>query len=307
MLVRPPIESCGGAIAKDLAQELPGVGAGGHGDFLGSSLRHRLSATVAAFGTQIDDVVGGLDHFEIVLDHDYRVARVGEAAEHSEQFLDVIEMQSGRRLIQNVERAPGGAARKFLRQLDALRLTARERRRRLPEMDVIEADVAQGFELLADRRHRTEELDRIEHRHVEDVGDVLALVLDLERVSIIALAAAYLAGDVNVGQEVHLDAADAVALRRLAAAALHVERKTPRPVAAHSPFRQLREKLADVREEPRVRRGIRTRCAPDRTLVDVNHLVEMLDAFESLVGARALAAAVEFLCERAMERIEYER
>src|SRR5260370_20097322 len=99
----------------------------------------------------------------------------------------------------------------------------------------------------------------------------------------------------------------AVAVTRLAAGALHVERKSPRSVAAHSPFRQLREKLADVREEPRIRRGIRTRCAPDRTLVDVNHLVEMLDAFEALVGARALAAAIEILCERAMERIEYER
>src|SRR5690348_6776596 len=209
-------------------------------------------------------------------------------------------METGRRLIQNVECAPRRATRKFLRQLDALRLTARERRRRLPEMDVIEADVAQGFELLADRRHRTEELDRIEHRHVEDVGDVLALVLDFERVPIVALAAAYLAGDVNIGQEMHLDADDAVALARLAAAAFHVERKTPRPVAAHPPFRQLREKLADVREEPRVRRRIRTRRAANGALVDVNHLVEMLDAFEALVGARALAAAVEFLCERAM-------
>src|SRR5260370_5427210 len=174
-------------------------------------------------------------------------------------------------------------------------------------MNVIEAEGGQGLELLADRRHRTEELDRIEHRHVEDVGDVRATALDLERVSIIALAAAYLAGDVHVGQEVHLDADDAVALARLAAAALHVERKTPRPVAAHSPFRQLREKLADVREEPRVRRGIRTWCAADRTLVGVNHFVEMLAAFEAIGGARALAAAVEFLCERAMERIEYER
>src|SRR5579864_2053037 len=136
-------------------------------------------------------------------------------------------METGRRLIQNVECAPRRATRKFLRQLDALRLTARERRRRLPEMDVIEADVAQGF----------------------------------ERVPIVALAAAYLAGDVNIGQEMHLDADDAVALARLAAAAFHVERKTPRPVAAHPPFRQLREKLADVREEPRVRRRIRTRRA----------------------------------------------
>src|SRR5579872_1213833 len=32
-----------------------------------------FAAAVAAFGTQIDHPVGGLDHFEIVLDHDHCV------------------------------------------------------------------------------------------------------------------------------------------------------------------------------------------------------------------------------------------
>jgi len=33
-------------------------------------------------------------------------------------------MQAGGRLVEDVKRAPGGAARQFLRQLDALRLAA---------------------------------------------------------------------------------------------------------------------------------------------------------------------------------------
>src|SRR5580698_2509538 len=108
-------------------------------------------------------------------------------------------------------------------------------------MDVVEADVAQRFELLADRWHRSHELDAVEHRHIEDFGDALAFVLNLERVAIVALAAAYFAGDINVRQEVHFDADDAVALASLAAAALDVEGETAGTVAAHSGLGKLRK------------------------------------------------------------------
>jgi hypothetical protein len=44
--------------------------------------------------------------------------------------------------------------------------------------------------------------------------------VDLERLAVVALALADLTGDVDVGQELHLDLQDAVALAVLAAAAL---------------------------------------------------------------------------------------
>ncbi len=37
------------------------------------------SALVAAAGAKVDDVVGGLDHIQVVLNDDQRVARVGQA------------------------------------------------------------------------------------------------------------------------------------------------------------------------------------------------------------------------------------
>ena len=100
------------------------------------------------------------------------------------------------------------------RQLDPLRLAARERRRRLAEADVVEADVVQGAQPAGDLRHVLEELDRVLDRHLEHVGDVLALEPDLERLAVVALAVALLAGDVDVGQEVHLDLDLAVARGR---------------------------------------------------------------------------------------------
>ena len=115
------------------------------------------------------------------------------------------------------------------RELDALRLAARERRRRLAERDVAEADVGERLERAARScgwfvksssasstvRSSTSAIERL-------------LYFTCERRVVEALALAHLAGHVDVGQEVHLDALDAVALARLAAPALHVEREAAR-------------------------------------------------------------------------------
>ena len=77
-------------------------------------------------------------------------------------------MQTGGRLVENIEGAAGGAARQFLGQLDALRLAARQGRRRLADMDVAEPDPLQGHQLVADRRHRAEEIGALVDRHVQE-------------------------------------------------------------------------------------------------------------------------------------------
>jgi hypothetical protein len=98
-----------------------------------------------------------------------------------------------------------GALAELGRELDALGLAARERRRGLAERDVAEPDVAQALGEAQDLRVVLEELARLLDGHVEHVGDVLAAVDDLERLAVVALAAADLALDEDVRQEVHLD------------------------------------------------------------------------------------------------------
>src|SRR6185503_20374431 len=117
--------------------------------------------------------------------------------------------------------------RQFLGEFDALRLAAGEGRRLLADMDVAQADLLQGQELVADHRDGLEEIDAFVDRHLEHVGDRLAAELDLERLAVVALALADVALDVDVRQEVHLDLDDAVALAGLAAASLDVEREAP--------------------------------------------------------------------------------
>ena len=173
---------------------------------------------------------------------------------------------------------PVSRRRQFLGQLHALRLAARQRGRRLAELDVAQADVDQRLQLARQRRHRLEQLQRVLDGHLQHVVDVVALVEDLQRLAVVALAVADVAGHVDVGQEVHFDLDQAVALAGFAAAAAHVEAEATRRVAARARFRHLCEQFAQRREQSGVGRRIGTRRAADRRLVDVDDLVEQLDA-----------------------------
>ena len=69
---------------------------------------------------------------------------VDQLVQHVEQLRHVVEMQAGGRLVQDVERAAGGALGQFLGELDALRLAAGQRGRLLADMDVAEPDALQA-------------------------------------------------------------------------------------------------------------------------------------------------------------------
>jgi hypothetical protein len=79
-----------------------------------------------------------------------------------------------------------------------------------------------------------EELQRVLDRHLEHLVDVPALVADLQRLAVVALALADVAGHVHVRQEVHLHLDHAVALAGLAAPALDVEAEAAGLVAARA-------------------------------------------------------------------------
>ena len=89
--------------------------------------------------------------------------------------------------------------------------------------DVAETHVEQRGQLARDGGNRLEERERLLDRKREHVVDVLALVLDLQRLAVVTLPMAYVAGNVHVGQEMHLDLDQPVALAGLATPALDVE------------------------------------------------------------------------------------
>ena len=171
---------------------------------------------------------------------------------HVEQHAHVLEVQAGRRLVEDVERATRVALRELGRELHALRFAAGQRRRALPEMDVAESDVGERLKLLVRCAAGSERTPRASSTVSSSTSEIdQTAKAHLERLAIVALALAHLARHVDVGQEVHLDLHETVALTRLAPSALHVEREAPRSVAANLRLGQLGEQLANRREQAR--------------------------------------------------------
>ena len=94
------------------------------GDFVGGSDGDDLSALVAGVGAEVYDPIGGFHDVEIVLDDQHRVAGIHKPLKHSEQHTHVVEVQAGRRLVEQeqgrsrpVLRSPSSVA--VLRRMDS--------------------------------------------------------------------------------------------------------------------------------------------------------------------------------------------
>ena len=122
--------------------------------------------------------------------------------------------------------------REFARQLHALRFAAGERGGALAKVHVAEADIDEGLQLLAHGGNVGEHGERVFNGEVENVGDGVAVEFYGEGFLVVAAPVAHFALYVDVGHEVHFDAALAVALAGFAAAAGDVEAEAAGLVAA---------------------------------------------------------------------------
>jgi hypothetical protein len=140
------------------------------GNLLGRAGGHQAPALLPALRPEVDHPVGRLDDVQVVLDDEQRVPRLQQLAEGREQLRDVVEVQPGRRLVENVEHAVAGLRREVRGNLDPLRLAARQRRRRLPEAEVAEADLVEHLEPPQHLGRAAEEGQRLAHRHARAPG-----------------------------------------------------------------------------------------------------------------------------------------
>lgn len=226
-----------------------GAAAGCGGDLVARAVGDDPAALLTAAGPQIDDVVGGQDDVEVVLDDHDGGAAVRQGAELPHQHLGIGGMQPRGGLVEQVQSAPLAGALEFGGQLDALGLAARQLGGGLAEPHVAETDVAQRSQRPS---CRGQERVGVVHRQVEHLGDRPPVVGDLERGGVVAGAVTVGAGGVGAGQEEQLDGDVALALARLAAPALDVEGEASGVVAASPGLVGGREQLADDVEQPGV-------------------------------------------------------
>ena len=230
-----------------------------------------------------------------MLDDDHRVATADEFFQDRHEYADVLEVQPRCRLVEDVECLACVAFAELCSKFHALALTAGERRRALSEFDVSESHVLQCFDLRQDGWHVLEEFHGLVDRHVEHVGYGLAFVAHLQCLAVVAFAVTHLTGYIDVGHEVHLYRLVAVAAASLAAAALDIEREASRLVATDLSLRQFHKQIADVAKYSRVGGWIGAWRTADRTLVDVDNLVDVVNAVDAVVGHRLLQRTIEVL------------
>ena len=103
------------------------------------------AALLAGAKTEVDDLVGHANHVGVVLDDQHGVALVAQLLEDRDEPLVVARMQADRRLVEHIQRVHERRAERR-REIDPLRLAARERRRQPIEREVVEADVGEEAE-----------------------------------------------------------------------------------------------------------------------------------------------------------------
>ncbi len=73
-------------------------------DIFRSALADDLSPGLSAFRAEVDNPVGGFDHFQVVFDDEKGIAGADKLVECGKQFADIVKMQSRRRFIKYKER-----------------------------------------------------------------------------------------------------------------------------------------------------------------------------------------------------------
>ena len=133
-----------------------------------------------------------------MLDDDDSISLIHQLLEDDQKLSDVFAVKAGGRFIQDVEGISGAAAHELGRQFHSLGFAAGHGGGRLSQMDVAEADLLQGLQFPQDLVVVFKERHGFIDGHIQHIGDVLALVADFERLSVVPGAVADFTGDVNV-------------------------------------------------------------------------------------------------------------
>ena len=104
-------------------------------------------------------------------------------------------------------------------------------------------------------------LQRLLHRHIQHVVNVLSFIFYLQSLPVVPLSMADLTGHIHIRQEMHLNLQDAVAAAGFAASALYVKAEAPLLVAPGFGVRGGGKQIPDLVKHPCVGSRIGARGA----------------------------------------------
>ena len=137
--------------------------------------------------------------------------------------------------------------------------------------------------------------------------NVLSLVANFQRFTVVALPTADIARHIDVRQEMHLDFDDAITLAGFAATAFDIETEASWHIAARARLLRACKQFTNRCEQATVGRRVRARSASDRTLADIDDFVDGSKALQPLVRCRIAAGAVYFLGHGLVEGVINQR
>ena len=119
------------------------------GDFGDGAGGEELAAEFAGAGAEVEEMVGGADDVGVVLDDEDGVAEVAEVLHDADELGGVAGVEADAGLVEDVERADEARAERG-GELDALGFAAGERGAEAVEGEVVEADLVEEVDALAD-------------------------------------------------------------------------------------------------------------------------------------------------------------
>src|SRR5208282_6847423 len=139
-----------------------------------------------------------------------RVAGLDQALQHLDQPLNVGQVQADGGLFENEQVAAwplqevrlSESRQQMADQFDALGFATTQGRAGLTELQVPQPRVAQGLQSPFDFGHAAEKTHRLLDRHLQHVGNVLAGVKNVERLTVEPAATAHLAAHESGRQEI---------------------------------------------------------------------------------------------------------
>ena len=134
-----------------------------------------------------------------------------------------------------------------------------------------------------------------------------AFVANVEGLPVVASALTGVAGDVDVGQEVHFHLDQSIALTGFTAPTAHVERKAPDLIAAGAGLRCSGEEFPDWSKKAGIGRWVGSGGASDRALIDIDNFVKLVQSSDTLVSCRWLTPPMKVARHGGIKRVVDER
>src|SRR5256885_2101168 len=281
-------------------QKAAGVGLLITGDLLRSAGGYDFAAHVAALRPHVDEPVRGFDDVEIVFDDQERGTGIEQFAKGGEELGDVVKMEAGGGLIENIENSLILRTGEMRGEFETLRFPTGERGGGLAKTQITEADFVEDAKLGDHLGNIGEKGERFAHRELQNFVDIFVVEAHFEDAAFEAGAAALFANELDVGEELHFDGDGAIALAGFAAATGNIERKVAGGVAAALGIGGGGEDFADGVEGFEISGRIGARRTADGRLVDDDDLGDLRVAFEAIAefldaaaGALGSQGAVE--------------